>query len=102
LHEISLYLLVAGGANSLVKLGVSIHMAGLAQEGRPIRLLLVGGESIPKNIMGNIDHGQVSQGTGRASVIRVAGPAGQPGFFRELVAMQTGWVQFLGCHIRMA
>jgi hypothetical protein len=56
LHKINLYLLVTSGASSLVKLGISIHVAGLAQEGRPIRLLLMGGESIPKNIMGNIDH----------------------------------------------
>jgi hypothetical protein len=101
LHKISLNLLVTVGTDCLVKLGISIRMACLTDEFRPIRLLLVGGKCIPKNIVGNIDHGQVSQRRVRASVIRVAGSAGQARFFRELIAMQGSRVLFLGCHVRM-
>jgi len=59
LHEIRFDLLVAGSADSLVEPGIAVHMAGFANKRRAIRLFLVGSESIPECIVGNIDHGQV-------------------------------------------
>jgi hypothetical protein len=51
LHEIGLDLLVAGGADGLVKLCIAMHMASNASKRRTIRLMLVGSKGVPKSIM---------------------------------------------------
>jgi hypothetical protein len=51
LHEISLNLLVAGGADGLVEFDIAIYVTGLANKCRTVRLFLMGGERIPERIV---------------------------------------------------
>jgi len=101
-HKICLELLMAGGANGLVKLQISISVAGLTHEWRAIGLFLVGGEGEAKRIVGNISLGKISKRSICSTMIGVAGAARMAGVFLLLHSMQRGRINELGSDIRMA